>query len=602
MGIGLRNYQNAPSAASDSGTSTTSTLNYTVNTDWRLDPSEYVLDTSWDSSAEPTTRVYNLTISEIVAWPDGFQRIMTVINGQYPGPLIECNSGDRLIVNVINNSVNETTIHFHGIYQNGTNYMDGVQGITQCSIPSGGSFTYNFTITDDQYGTYWYHSHYGPQYSDGVLGPMVIHSPIEDEYIGDLYDTDQIVLIQDYYHDISFAYLEAYLAPDNENTEPVPDNGLINGGNFFNCSKTPDNTCYQNISSRAYIELQENKKHRLRIINVGSFAEIEFSIDSHPLSLVEADGSTVKPITYHKIKMSVAQRYSVIVNANQTNDADLKFWMRAEINQYCFATTNPVLDTGVKALVKYTNTTIAHKESVGYTNSIATTDSWDDVAANVKCLDFNNTEIEPFIAYEPPAHTHAYRFDSSFQIKGNQLDRGYINGTSWYPADYPTLLSAYDQLNPTLNESLTNSNSSDLLNTFGALPLGIYNSDQYQYVANLPDYAVVDVLLNNLDDGSHPFHLHGYKFWVLGAGSGNYHSSNKKIILNTQNPIMRDTVGVQGYGWVLVRFIADNPGIWAFHCHITWHVEAGLMMQFQTMSSKIGEFQPPDEWRELCSA
>ena len=67
------------------------------------------------------------------------------------------NRGDRLLVNVTNNMSNATTIHWHGMFQNGTNWMDGTSGITQCPIPAGQSFLYNFSV-QNQFGTYWYHS------------------------------------------------------------------------------------------------------------------------------------------------------------------------------------------------------------------------------------------------------------------------------------------------------------------------------------------------------------------------------------------------------------------------------------------------------------
>jgi FtsP/CotA-like multicopper oxidase with cupredoxin domain len=152
---------------------------------------------------------------------------MLFINGKFPGPLIEANMGDRLVVNVTNKlSANATVVHWHGMYQNGTNWFDGTTGITQCGIPPGQSLVYNFTL--DQFGTYWYHSHYGTQYLDGILGPLIIHSPDEAD-VRQLYDQDRVVLIQDWYHDFSTVNLKTYLAPDNENTEPIPDNGLVNG-------------------------------------------------------------------------------------------------------------------------------------------------------------------------------------------------------------------------------------------------------------------------------------------------------------------------------------------------------------------------------------
>jgi FtsP/CotA-like multicopper oxidase with cupredoxin domain len=159
----------------------------------------------------------------------GVVRKMLVINGQFPGPLIRVNRGDRVLVNVTNEMTNGTSIHWHGMFQNGTNWMDGTVGITQCPIAPGRSFLYNFTV-ENQYGTYWYHSHLSTQYTDGIVGPLIVHAPEEAEARKD-YDVDQILLISDWYHDLSGALLPGYLASGNENNEPVPDNGLIQGTN-----------------------------------------------------------------------------------------------------------------------------------------------------------------------------------------------------------------------------------------------------------------------------------------------------------------------------------------------------------------------------------
>jgi FtsP/CotA-like multicopper oxidase with cupredoxin domain len=152
-----------------------------------------------------------------------------VINGQFPGPLIRVNQGDRVLVNVTNQLSNGTSMHWHGFYQNGTNWMDGTVSITQCAIPPGGSFLYDFTV--EQFGTYWYHSHFSTQYTDGLVGPFIVHSPKESK-IQEMYDFDQVVLLQDYYHDLSTALLPGYLTSGNENAEPLPDNGLIQGTNL----------------------------------------------------------------------------------------------------------------------------------------------------------------------------------------------------------------------------------------------------------------------------------------------------------------------------------------------------------------------------------
>ena len=96
---------------------------------------------------------YDFNITWVTRNPDAaFDRTTIGINGQWPIPQIEVNKGDRLVVNVNNQLGNEsTTLHFHGLYQNGTNHMDGVPGATQCPIPPNSSMTYNFTI--EQAGT-----------------------------------------------------------------------------------------------------------------------------------------------------------------------------------------------------------------------------------------------------------------------------------------------------------------------------------------------------------------------------------------------------------------------------------------------------------------
>lgn len=119
------------------------------------------------------------------------------LQGVTRGPLIEANEGDTIVVKVQNDLEDSTSIHWHGIYQNGTAYMDGVPGFSQCPIPAGGSFTYEFTLTG-QYGTYWYHSHSSVQYTDGLLGPLVVHSPNDPLVRGIDFDYEVVLMLQDW--------------------------------------------------------------------------------------------------------------------------------------------------------------------------------------------------------------------------------------------------------------------------------------------------------------------------------------------------------------------------------------------------------------------
>ena len=99
--------------------------------------------------ATATTVTYDFNITWVTANPDGaFKRPVVGINGQWPLPQIDVTLGDRVVVNVLNQLGNRTTsLHFHGLYMNGSTEMDGPVGVTQCAIPPGGSFTYDFQVS-----------------------------------------------------------------------------------------------------------------------------------------------------------------------------------------------------------------------------------------------------------------------------------------------------------------------------------------------------------------------------------------------------------------------------------------------------------------------
>lgn len=129
------------------------------------------------------TRSYNWTISRSQISPDGVLRDVILVNNQFPGPLLEANYGDWIEVSLHNNiSLPEegTAIHWHGIPQRETPWMDGTPGVAQCPIAPGESYTYRFRA--EVYGTTFWHAHYSAQYTAGAVGPMIIHGPSVREY------------------------------------------------------------------------------------------------------------------------------------------------------------------------------------------------------------------------------------------------------------------------------------------------------------------------------------------------------------------------------------------------------------------------------------
>jgi FtsP/CotA-like multicopper oxidase with cupredoxin domain len=105
-------------------------------------------------------------------------------------------------------------------------------------------------------------------------------------------------------------------------------------------------------------------------------------------------------------------------------------------------------------------------------------------------------------------------------------------------------------------------------------------------------------LIQSFDDGNHPFHLHGYKFFVLAQGHG-YAPADLQDTVDLSNPLRRDTASVEAFGWLLIRFVADNPGVWAFHCHLGWHNEAGLGMVFATRVDEMVRWKEEGGMRDV---
>lgn len=131
------------------------------------------------STTPPNTgvvRQYTFNVARGYAAPDGYLKPSILINNQYPGPLIEANWGDTIVVTV-NNHISgpgeALTIHWHGQPQQLSPWEDGVPAVSQCPIAPGKSFTYSFRA--EIYGTSWYHTHASAQYIDGVFGPMVVY-------------------------------------------------------------------------------------------------------------------------------------------------------------------------------------------------------------------------------------------------------------------------------------------------------------------------------------------------------------------------------------------------------------------------------------------
>ncbi|KAI0882780.1 putative multicopper oxidase [Annulohypoxylon maeteangense] len=549
-------------------------------------------------------RKYVFNVSLSLAAPDGFRKPMVLVNGQSPGPLIEANVGDTIRVQVNNLMANiSTSIHWHGINQQGSPWMDGVAGITQCGIPPERSFTYEFKVKD-QRGTFWWHAHSSVQYSDGAYGAIVIHDP--DEMVPKT-DSEKLIFVSDVYHTYGSVILNSYLnstskwAPNESGVEPLSDNILMNGQNTYNCSITSTTfplSSHQNTNTNTNdctggnlykTKIHPSRTTRLRLINASSFFSYWFSIDNHTLSIVELDGVEIEPIPARGVYLNLGQRVSVVLTADQEVGS---YYIRASMPRTCFLPystyTSAGLEDGgygVKGVLVYAEEdgegggeggegeSESESESKGVPKTIGvagnTTNPYGVENNELRGDVWEGCDDMPFDMPVPmrrqPAvnvsETNTHYIEYAFR-QAQEVNRIFINKTSYSPLPN----------NATLWKAIEQNFTADKANSYNSWDFGLN-----QQVLHIPDSEQgAQIVINSKDGMEHPWHLHGHTFQIVGWGHGLFGSGTTTWSLD--NPMRRDTVTVPPSNHVVIRFATDNPGVWALHCHVAWHVEGGMFL------------------------
>ncbi|KAJ1323451.1 iron transport multicopper oxidase [Microdochium nivale] len=482
--------------------------------------------------ASAATVTYDFDIGWVTASPDGAYNRPTIgINGKWPCPAIHAAVGDRVIVNVVNSLGNESTsLHFHGLYMNGTAHMDGPVGVTQCAIMPGSSFTYDFTI--DQPGTYWYHSHSKGQYPDGLRGPLIVTDPAAPF----AYDDEVVLTLSDWYHGQMAELIPQFMSKTNPTgAEPVPDSALMN-----------------DVSKGLQVPVQPSRTYLFRVVNMGAFASQYVWFEGHDeLEIVELDGVYTVPHKAAMIYLSAGQRCSFLLRTRA--EATDNFAIVGSMDTTLFDSMPEGLQYNVTGHLVY-----AASQPLPPATPIAAFTPVDDTTLTP----YDGMPLLP----APTRPEHTIHLTVKMDNLGDGRNYAFFNNITYAPPRVPTLYT--------------------LLSAPASLARDprIYGQHTNPFV--LEQGQVVQIVLKNDDDGRHPFHLHGHSFQVLyrskededeeddGAGAG---ASVMKESDYPPVPMRRDTVVVWGGGEVVLRFRADNPGIWLFHCHIEWHVDSGLI-------------------------
>ncbi|KAL8330531.1 hypothetical protein RB593_001511 [Gaeumannomyces tritici] len=476
------------------------------------------------------TREFWLELTDSVKLaPDGVPRYAQAFNGTVPGPTLVMDWGDDVVIHVTNKltqSINGTSVHWHGLHQKDTVLSDGVVSVTQCPAVPGTTQTYKFKATN--YGSSWYHSHFALQAWQGVFGGIIINGPASANYDEDV----GMVVLSDWGHKTPD---ELWHQAETQGP-PTLENALINGMNVYSAEGNQ-------TGKRWETSFESGKSYRVRLVNTAIDTHFKFGIDNHTLTVIALDFIPVEPYEATMINIGMGQRVDVIVKADQAAVAS-DFWMRA-IPQSACGTIQMAKNT--RAIVHY-----------GASKGVPATTGHTYVDA---CEDEPLEKLKPIIRIDAEEATYQQLKIATAGVNAKSVFRWYLNSTTM----------ELDWSKPTVSQ-LANNASVAFSNSNAVMELP--EADKWAYVIIQTDFGV-----------AHPVHLHGHDYSVLAQGSGAYQPGVTKLI--TTNPMRRDTAILPAAGHLVLAFKTDNPGAWLMHCHIGWHTAQGFAMQFVERRSEM---------------
>ncbi|KAH7667923.1 Laccase protein [Dioscorea alata] len=511
---------------------------------------------------------------------------IVTVNGKFPGPPIVAREGDRLVIKVVNHVQNNISLHWHGIRQLRSGWADGPAYITQCPIRTGQSYVYNYTIVG-QRGTLWWHAHISWLRST-VYGPIIILPTLGVPYpFTKPYKQVPIVFGEWFNSDTEAIINQALQTGGGPN---VSDAYTINGlpGPLYNCS----------AKDTFKLNVKPGKVYLLRIINSALNDELFFSIANHSLTTVDVDAVYVKPFTSDTILIGPGQTTNVLLQT-KPEFPSATFLMLARP----YATGLGTFDNStVAGILEYKN---PDKSQASFNKKLPllkpTLPSLNDTSF---ATNFTN-KLRSLASSQFPANV-PQKVDKNFfftvglgtsPCDKNQTCQG-PNGTK-----FSASINNVSFVMPTialLQAHFTGQSKAVYSPYFPIIPLHQFNytgtPPNNTMVSNgtkvvvLPFNTSVELVMQDtsiLGAESHPLHLHGFNFFVVGQGFGNYDPVNDPKKYNLVDPVERNTVGIPVGGWVAIRFLADNPGVWFMHCHLEVHTSWGLKMAWLVLDGSL---------------
>lgn len=348
-----------------------------------------------------------------------------------------------------------------------------------------------------------------------------------------LFHHEYTLLLSDNYHSRIDSIIANFFRVGGDGEEPIPDSGLINGNGRVDCNIYGKKYC--NKGKLTKVVFQRGKKYLIRLINTSGFSSFRFSIDDHKLIVVEVDGIRIKPKVVKSLQINVAQRYGVIVKAYSKFRGP--FAIRSVMQTECFASTLPnSTNPFIFASLRYGNTsnetvleTSVETNSVEFPHKIPSRLRYPKSEESINetvCDHLIEDQIVPMqlVPKELKSPDVTKTFEVNIGPDQKNISRGYINNITFVSPSYPPLFT--------------------LIN---GKPISYVPSSIHPIF--IPLNNVVRFIINNKDDGEHPFHFHGHVCSILGRGKGIFDPVKDEKKLNKINPLRRDTFTLTGGGW-----------------------------------------------------
>src|SRR6516225_2902054 len=487
----------------------------------------------------------------------------TGINGQIPAPILRWREGDTVTLAVTNRLSERSSIHWHGIRAPAP--MDGVPGLSFRGIPRGETFVYRFPVR--QNGTYWYHSHSGFQEQTGVYGPIVIEP--KSGY-GQRFDRDYVVMLSDWtdqspetvvsnlkfqsdYYNYGQRTLGTFIDDARRKglSETVADR--LEWGKM---RMSP--TDILDVSGAAYTYLingqppaanwtalfRPGERVRLRFINGSSMSIFDVRIEGLPMTVIQADGDDVMPVTADQFRIGVAETYDVIVQP--TADRAYTIFAQAEDRTgYARGTLAP--QAGMAAAIPSMDPRPLRTMT-------------DMGMGGMEHGEMPGMELGP----EGKRLEGKVGVDNVAMMPTERLRRA----GEGFPAGRRVL--SYADLRATRPGSDPRPPTHEItLHLTGNMERFIWGFDGKKFSEAGPIELTrgdrVRFVLINDTMMEHPIHLHG--LWSeLENGHGQFRP-------------YKHTINVKSAERVSFLVSADTPGRWAFHCHLLYHMETGMFRE-----------------------